>query len=41
MNIFNITDSYSRLPSVDPHSAAQTLRVQSLVWSGADGLAVQ
>lgn len=29
------------LPSAGPHSAAQTLRVRSLVWSGADGLAVQ
>lgn len=29
------------IPSADPHSAAQTLTVQSLVWSGADGLAVQ
>lgn len=32
---------YMWLPSAVPHSAAQTLRVQSLVWSGADGLAVQ
>lgn len=29
------------IPSADPRSAVQTLRVQSLVWSGADGLAVQ
>lgn len=29
------------IPSADPHSVAQTLRVQFLVWSGADGLAVQ
>ena len=32
---------YMWIPSADPHNAAQTLRVQSLVWSGADGLAVQ
>ncbi len=29
------------IPSADLHSAAQTLRVQSSVWSGADDLAVQ
>lgn len=32
---------YTWIPFADPHNAAQTLRVQSLVWSGADGLAVQ
>lgn len=29
------------VPSADPHSVAQTLRAQSLVWSSADGLAAQ
>lgn len=36
MSAFNM-----QIPSGDPHIAAQTQRAQSLVWSVADGLAVQ